>query len=87
MIEEKEILTGTNVSVKGKNPPDIQQKGIAPISTVVRATTGMVTTYMVDAVVVWVWLTILLRILYIFTTVTRSPAITGQSQIVSLVSA
>ena len=70
--------------MKGKNPLDIQQKGITPISTVLRAATGIVTTCMVDVVVVWVWLTILLRILqkftlsqHNFTTVTGSPAIIG----------
>ena len=59
MFEEKEILTGTNISVKGKNPLDIQQKEITPISTTHRTATGIVTMYTVDIVVVWVRLTII----------------------------
>ena len=61
--------------MKDKYPLDIQQKVITPVSTALRAATGIVTTYMVDVVVVWVWLTILLHILkftqspHIFTTV------------------
>jgi len=43
--------------VKGKNPFDIQQKGITPISNMLRAATGIVTTYTVDVAVVWVQLT------------------------------
>jgi len=39
---------------------DIQQKGITPISTMLRVATGIATTYMVDVVVVWLWLTMLL---------------------------
>jgi len=65
-------------------PFDIQQEGVTPVSTVLRAATGIVTLCTVDVVVVWVWLTILLRILqkftqskHIFTTVPGSPAITG----------
>ena len=78
--------------MKDKNSLDIQQKGITPISTTLRAATGILTMYMVDVVEVWVWLTILLHIvqkfmqsLHIFTTVIGSPAI--RSQIGSLVSA
>jgi len=52
--------------VKGKNPLDTQQKGITPTNTVLRAG-RIVTMYMVDAVVVWVWLTILLCTLQKFT--------------------
>jgi len=44
--------------VKGKNPLDIQQKRITPTNTMLRATTGIVTTYMVDVIVVWVQLMI-----------------------------
>jgi len=40
--------------VKGKNPLDIQQKGITPTNTVLRAATRIVTTYTADVVVVWV---------------------------------
>ena len=66
------------------------------VSTVLRDATGIVTTYMVDVVVVWVWLTILLHILpnftqsqHNFTTVTVtghqiSQEAFGQSQIMSL---
>jgi len=64
------MLTGANITLKGKNPLDIQQKGVTLISTMLKATTGTVTTYAVDVVAVWVWLTILLRILHNFTTVT-----------------
>ena len=45
------------------NPLDIQQEGVTPVSTVLRAATGIVTLCTVDVAVVWVWLTILLRIL------------------------
>ena len=57
--------------MKDKYPLDIQQKVITPVSTALRAATGIVTTYMVDVVVVWVWLTILLHILKF----TQSPHI------------
>jgi len=40
--------------VKGKNPLDIQQKGITPTNIMLRAATRIVTTYMVDVIVVWV---------------------------------
>ena len=36
---------------------------VNPVSTILRAATGIVTMYTVDVVVVWVWLTILLHIL------------------------
>ena len=65
-------------------PFDIQQKGVTPVSTVLRAATGIVTLCTVEVVVVWVWPTILLCILqkftqskHTFTTVPGSPAITG----------
>jgi len=45
--------------MKDKNPLDIQQKGITPISTTLRPATGIVTMYTVDVVEVWVWLTII----------------------------
>jgi len=83
--------------VDGKNHLDIQQKGITPISTMLRAATGIVTTYTVDVVGVWVWLTILLHILQnshshsIFSPLSQghqqSQAIFGQFQIMILVSA
>ena len=70
--------------MKGKNPLDTQRKGITLTNTDLRAAAGIVTMYMVDAVVVCVWLTILLCTLqkftqsrHNFTTVTGSPAITG----------
>jgi len=53
--------------VKGKNPLDIQQKRITATNTVLRAATGIVTTYMADIIVVWVQLIILLHILQKFT--------------------
>ena len=41
-------------------PFDIQQKGVTPVSTVLRAATGIVTLCTVDVVVVWVWVTTLI---------------------------
>jgi len=40
--------------VNGKNPLDIQQKGITPTNTVLRPATRIATMYTVDVVVVWV---------------------------------
>ena len=40
---------------KVRIPFDIQQKGVTPTNTVLRAATRIVT---VDVVVVWVWLTV-----------------------------
>ena len=40
--------------MKGENPLDIQQKRITPISNMLRAATGIVTTYTVDVAVIWV---------------------------------
>jgi len=65
------------------NPLDIQQEGVTPVSTVIRAATGIVTLCTVDVVVVWVWPTILLRILQKSHTV-RAQAVFGWSQITSL---
>ena len=72
------------------NPLDIQQEGVTPVSTVLRAATGIVTLCTVDVVVVWVWPTILLLTLqkftqskHIFTTVPGSPAITGSFRMVT----
>ena len=65
------------------NPLDIQQKGVTPVSTVLRATTGIVTLCTVDVVVVWVWPTILLRILQ-KSHIVRVQAVFGWSQITSL---
>jgi len=42
------------ICVKGYNPLNIQQNGITPITTVLKAATGTVTRYMVNVVVVWV---------------------------------
>jgi len=36
---------------------------VNPVSTILRAATGIVTMYMVDVFVVWMWLTIFLHIL------------------------
>ena len=47
-------------------PFDIQQKGVTPVYTVLRAATGIVTLCTVEVVVVWVWPTILLLTLQKF---------------------
>jgi len=39
--------------VKGKNPLDIQQKGITPTNTVLRAATRIVTTYHIQSPGLW----------------------------------
>ena len=69
-------------------PFDIQQKGVTPVSTVLRAATGIVTLCTVEVVVVWVWPTILLLTLQKFLPLSQghqqSQAVLGWSQIVSL---
>ena len=76
-FEGKEL---EQICVKGKNPLDIQQKWITPTNTVLRAATGILTTYMVDVAYHFVmYCTKILTVTAYFYPCTcyRVPAITG----------